>query len=127
MNHFQRILMCGLLLLLWAAPSLTEAQCRDQSLIWGDDDFGGAVAIEDTIVAVGARLYDFPANDAGRVFMYRRGSADWNLEQELMAFDASAGAAGGCRRAGRRKLDRRRRLVEASSPALSQNFLRFLT
>ena len=95
MNHFQRILMCGLLLLLWAAPSLTEAQCRDQSLIWGDDDFGGAVAIEDTIVAVGARLYDFPANDAGRVFMYRRGSADWNLEQELMAFDASAGAAFG--------------------------------
>ena len=47
MNYFQRILSGVFLLLLWAIPSLTGAQCRDQSLIWGTDDFGGAVAIED--------------------------------------------------------------------------------
>jgi hypothetical protein len=84
--------LLGLLLCISAS---VDAQCRFQTFNWGADAFGSAVAIEDVVAVVGARLHDFPVGNAGRVFVYRQIDDAWLLEQELMAFDASGGAAFG--------------------------------
>lgn len=66
------------------------------------DQFGGAVAIDTTstfgdLIVVGARFNDETAADSGSVYVFRfnAGTMLWEMEQQLEAADAVAGATFG--------------------------------
>jgi hypothetical protein len=52
------------------------------------DQFGTSVAVSGDAVAVGAMLDDTFLGDTGSVYVYRRVSGVWGLEQKLVASDA---------------------------------------
>jgi hypothetical protein len=49
-----------------------------------DDFFGGAVAIDGDVIAVGARGDDDIGSGSGAVYVFRRNGSAWNLEQKLL-------------------------------------------
>lgn len=57
------------------------------------DEFGFALAIEGETLAVGARFGDTPGvQDAGAVYVFRRGEGDWQESARITAPDAASGA-----------------------------------
>jgi hypothetical protein len=72
---------------------------RDSSGVWQLDEripepspsafslFGSAVAIERDLLAVGQPYWENHASGAGKVYLYRRSSSGWTLEQTLTGSD----------------------------------------
>lgn len=54
-------------------------------------NFGYAVDIHGDTIAVGAPGYDQSGGDSGALFIYRRGTGEWNLETMMIPDDTAAG------------------------------------
>lgn len=55
-------------------------------------EFGNAVTLQDTVLAIGAYREDGGGADAGRVHVFSRGAAGWGFTQSLQAPAPTAGA-----------------------------------
>jgi hypothetical protein len=91
-----------LLLVGHVASTLSAAQLAPQQVLQkpaaaAGDTFGAAVALTNAALAVGAPLDDHAGGvNAGSVSLHARQGASWVYELDLVATDASAGAAYGC-------------------------------
>lgn len=57
-----------------------------------NDGFGGAVAVKDDAILVGASSKDGAGVDSGAVYVFRKSGAVWSQEAKLTASDAAANA-----------------------------------
>ncbi|MCZ6835618.1 MAG: hypothetical protein O7G85_07575, partial [Planctomycetota bacterium] len=58
----------------------------------GDDEFGGAVAIEGDLAFIGSRAHDHGSENSGAVYVYQRdvgGPSNWGFVAEIRAFDSN--------------------------------------
>ncbi|MFN0060414.1 MAG: immunoglobulin domain-containing protein [Planctomycetota bacterium] len=53
-------------------------------------EFGGAVAIDGLVAAIGAPLDDDSGGGSGSVYMYRKIGSAWTFEQKLVAFNGTS-------------------------------------
>ncbi|MEM7516540.1 MAG: hypothetical protein AAF368_06425, partial [Planctomycetota bacterium] len=71
--------------------STTEHQVLEADTV-GNEFYGGAIAMDGDTLVVGAQLADVNGEpDAGRVYVYSRGSGSWMLEDTLIPNDTGGG------------------------------------